>query len=148
MILGVQYQVSHSNPKDVNCPKAESSKLYNVLKIALIVTNDDQKYVYKILVWYKEILKSWLPILNQKSSPPSILSSKSSFPHSPTSNLLCPTSILHFQLFFLPLIQKYQIFDLKCPQNSVISNKMSARAACTACSFFQVCAWKTNASQP
>ena len=58
MILGVQYQVSHSNPKDVNCPKTESSKLYNVLKIALIVTNDDQKYVYKILVWYNEILKS------------------------------------------------------------------------------------------
>ena len=37
------------------------------------------------------------------------------------------------------LSQKNGIFDSKSPQNSVISNKMSASAACTACSFFQVC---------
>ena len=37
-------------------------------------------------------------------------------------------------------IQKYGIFDYKCPKNSVISDKMSASATCTAaCSFFQVC---------
>ena len=33
------------------------------------------------------------------------------------------------------LNQKYRIFDSKCPQNSVISDKMSASATC---SFFQV----------
>ena len=36
------------------------------------------------------------------------------------------------------LTQKYRIFGSKCPQNSVISDKMSASAACTTCSFFQV----------
>ena len=35
--------------------------------------------------------------------------------------------------------RKNGIFDSKSPQNSVISDKMSASAACTACSFFQVC---------
>ena len=36
------------------------------------------------------------------------------------------------------LSQKYGIFDSKCPQNSVISDKMSTSATCTACSFFPV----------
>ena len=36
------------------------------------------------------------------------------------------------------LSQKNGIFYSKSPQNSVISNKMSASAACTACNFFQV----------
>ena len=35
------------------------------------------------------------------------------------------------------LSQKWGIFDSKCPQNSGISNKMSAIAACTAYSFFR-----------
>ena len=37
------------------------------------------------------------------------------------------------------LRKKNGTFDSKSPQNSVISNKMFASAACTACSFFQVC---------
>ena len=45
------------------------------------------------------------------------------------------------------LSQKNRIFDSKSPQTSVISNKMSASATCTACSFFQVfdpCRVKAN----
>ena len=37
------------------------------------------------------------------------------------------------------LSEKYRIFDSKSPWNSVISDKMSASAATTATSFFQVC---------
>ena len=47
----------------------------------------------------------------------------------------------HFSIFyssFSILSQKNGIFDSKRPQNSVISDKMSASGACTACSFFQV----------
>ena len=36
------------------------------------------------------------------------------------------------------LSQKYGMFDSKCSQNRGILDKMSASAACTACSFFQV----------
>ena len=48
----------------------------------------------------------------------------------------------HFSIFNSSssiLSQKNGIFDSKSPQNSVISDKMSASAACTACSFFQAC---------
>ena len=64
---------------------------------------------------------------------------KSSIHHPPTSNLFYPSSILHLQLFFFhSQYKKYGIFGSKSPQNSVISDKMSASAACTTCSFFQV----------
>ena len=43
--------VQNSNlDKDVNCPQDENSELCNVLKIALFVTMDDQKYGCQILV--------------------------------------------------------------------------------------------------
>ena len=48
---------------------------------------------------------------------------------------------LQFSIFntcFSILSKKYGIFASKSPQNSVISDKMSASATCTACSFFQV----------
>ena len=48
----------------------------------------------------------------------------------------------HFSIFNSApsiLSQKNGIFTSKSPQNTVISDKMSASAACTACSFFQVC---------
>ena len=50
--------------KVVNLPQAENSKLYNFLKIAWFATNYEQKYVYQMLVWHYQILKSWVPILN------------------------------------------------------------------------------------
>ena len=57
----------HQTPKDgmdttidlekvVNHPQAKSSEIYNVLKIALFVTKDEQKYVYQMLVWHDGIL--------------------------------------------------------------------------------------------
>ena len=89
------------------------------------------------------------------SPPSSIFNSKCFILHAPSSNLLDPN--LHLRLFFLHppylldpsiifnssssiLSQKNGIFDSKSPQNSVISNKMSAS---TACSFFQVCRGQT-----
>ena len=67
-----------------------------------------------------------------------------------------PFSILLPQIFYIQpqfsifnssfsiLSQRCEILcDWKSPQNSVISNEMSASAACTACSFFQVC-WIRN----
>ena len=48
--------------KVVNLPQAENSELYNILK-------DEQKYVYQMMVWHDGNLKSWLAILNKKSSP-------------------------------------------------------------------------------
>ena len=68
-------------------------------------------------------------------SSTSILITRSSILHSPTSNIFFLTSILHLQIFFSIHSQKYGIFGSKSPQNSVISDKMSASAAC---SFFQV----------
>ena len=44
--------------KVVNHPQAENSNVNIVLKIARIATKDEQKYVYQILVWHDEILKS------------------------------------------------------------------------------------------
>ena len=66
----------------------------------------------------------------------SILNPKCSILHPPTSNLFYPTSILHRHIFFL---YPNRIFYSKCPQNSGISDQMSASAACTTCNFFQVC---------
>ena len=65
----------------------------------------------------------------------SILKPKCSILNPPTSYLLYPASILHRHLLFLYF---NRIFDSKCPQNTGISDKMSASAACTACNFFQV----------
>ena len=56
-----------------------------------------------------------------------------------TSNPLFPTSILPPSS-----VESTWHFYLKCSQNSVISDKMSASATCTACSFFQVCFLFTN----
>ena len=50
--------------KVVDHPQAENSELYNVLKIARFATKDEQKYVYQMLVWHDQILKSWVPIQN------------------------------------------------------------------------------------
>ena len=44
--------------KVVNRPQAENLELYNVLKIARFTTMDEQKYMYYMLVWHDEILKS------------------------------------------------------------------------------------------
>ena len=63
----------------------------------------------------------------------SILLPQISFIKPQSSNVNSSSSIL---------TQKYTIFDSKCSQNGIISDKMSASAACaacTACSFFQVC---------
>ena len=54
----------------------------------------------------------------------------------PLSILLPKISIVNSS--FSILSQKYRILNSKWPQNSVISAKMSASAACTTCSFFQV----------
>ena len=48
-----------------------------------------------------------------------------------------------FNSSFPILSKKYGIVGSKSPQNSVISDKMSASGACTACSFFRV--WLCNA---
>ena len=44
--------------KVVNHPQAEKKEIYNVLKIAGFATMDEQKYMYQMLVWHDEILKS------------------------------------------------------------------------------------------
>ena len=61
----------------------------------------------------------------------------------PFSNLLLQIYFIQPQFFivnsfFSILTQNYRITDKKGPQNSVISDKMSASAPCTTCSFFQV----------
>ena len=50
--------------KVVNCPKAENSEFYNVLKIAGFAIKDEENHAYQMLVWYDGILQSSLPILN------------------------------------------------------------------------------------
>lgn len=69
----------------------------------------------------------------------SFLSFLSYFLHHRTSILLYSSSIFLFPFFFLCLRSKMWGFDSRYPQNSVIYDKMSASAACTAFSFFQVC---------
>ena len=49
--------------KVVNRPQAENSEVYNVLKIVRFMTKDKQKYVYQIVVWHNQILKSPSPYL-------------------------------------------------------------------------------------
>ena len=44
--------------KVVNCPQAENFEIYNVLKIPCLVTKDNHKSKYCLLVWHDEILKS------------------------------------------------------------------------------------------
>ena len=58
----------------------------------------------------------------------------------PKISFIQPQFSISNSSFFI-LSKKYGIFGSKSPQNSVISDKMSASAACTACSFFQVCFW-------
>ena len=73
-------------------------------------------------------------------SPSSSISISKCFILQPrTSNLLHQLHFSIFNSFSSILSQKNRIFDSKSPQNSVISEKMTAREACTACSFFQVC---------
>ena len=133
--------------KVVNRPQAENSELYNVLKIAWFATKDEWKYVYQnvgVAQLNPQILSPY---------PQSIAL------HPQFCLLNPPFSILLTQIFFIQpqfsifnssfaiLSIEYGIFDSKSPQNSVISDKMSASAAC---SFFQVCldsdilAWKTD----
>ena len=64
--------------------------------------------------------------------------------NAPFDILLPQISFIHPQFSIVNsdssvLTQKCRIFDSKCPQNSLILNEMSTSAACTACSFFQVC---------
>ena len=74
----------------------------------------------------------------------SIHSPLSSFILNASFSILVPqTSFIqpHFSIFISSssiLSQKNGILDSKSPQNCVISDNMSASAACTACSFFQV----------
>ena len=43
--------------KFVNRSQAENLEVYNVLKIECFATNDEQKYVYQMLVWHDQIIK-------------------------------------------------------------------------------------------
>ena len=96
--------------KVVNSPQAEFSEFYNVLKIAWFPIEDEQKYVYSMLVWYDGSLDCLFLI---HSPPSSILNSNSSYLHPPTSNLRYPTSMLHLQLFCLHPQSKERDFWLK-----------------------------------
>ena len=89
-----------------------------------------------IKCWSGMMNSSYLDCLSSiHSHSTSILNPTSSNLQPPTSKLLYQTSILNHQLLFLNPPSKVQDMWLKCPQNSVISDKMSASAAC---SFFQV----------
>ena len=74
--------------------------------------------------------------------PASFLYSKPSILHNPTSILLYPSSTFHLQLFFLHPRSKLRDFRSKMSSKQRDFDKMSASAACTACSFFQV--WRTK----
>ena len=90
-----------------------------------------------IKCWCGMIKPSNLECLSSIHSPQSSISnSKSSILHPPTSNLFIQPHFSIFKSSFSILSQMYRIFGSKCPQNSVISDKMSVS---TACSFFQVC---------
>ena len=89
---------------------------------------DEEKYMYQMLV-HDEILKSIT------------MHSQFSILNASFSILLPQISLLQpqFSIFNSSssiLSQNIGIFDSKSPQNSVISDKMSASAAC---SFFQIC---------
>ena len=56
----------------------------------------------------------------------------------PKIHFIQPQFSISNSSFFI-LSKKHGIFGSKSPQNRVSSDKMSASAACTACSFFQVC---------
>ena len=64
--------------KVVKDPQVENSEIYIVLKLAWFITNGDQKY---FVLWYYEILKLWLSILNRH---PSTLNFEFSILHSPS----------------------------------------------------------------
>ena len=70
--------------------------------------------------------------------PSSIFYSKCFFLYPLTSNLLDPTLFLHLQLFFPHPQSKERDIYLKSPQNSGISEEMSASTATIATSFFQL----------
>ena len=88
----------------------------------------EQKYMYPMLSAYPQsiALNPQFWILNPQIS---VLLPQISFiqPRFPI-----------FNSSFSILSKKYGIFGSKSPQNSVIFDKMSASAACTTCSFFQV----------
>ena len=110
----------------MNRPQVENSELYNVLKIAWFATKDEQKYVYQMLVWHDQILKSWVPILNPW---PNIFNFEWSILHSPSSylkfllsNLKSPSSTLLFPSsvkstgYLTQKVLKKAWFPTKCPQ--------------------------------
>ena len=49
----MNYELNSDLEKVFSCPPAENSEIYNVLKIACLVTKDNTKYV-----WHDELLKS------------------------------------------------------------------------------------------
>ena len=102
---------------------------------------DEQKYMYWMLVvgvacWNPQILIAYPHSI---ALHPQFLILNASF-----SILLPQISLIQprFSIFNSSsslLSQKNGIFDSKSPQISLISDKMSASAAFTTCSFFQVC---------
>ena len=120
--------------KVVNHPQAANSEISNVLKIAWFRTMDEQKFMFQMFLGLDEILISWLPSLYPN---PSIFNFQLKDLHLTKISFIQP-QISIFNSSSSILNQKNGIFDSKSPQNSIISDKMSASAACTACSFFQV----------
>ena len=86
---------------------------------------DEHKYMR-----HDEILKSWWPQSIALHLQFSIIIPQISLIQPQFSIFNSSSSILS---------QKNGIFYSKSPQNSMISDKMSASAACTACNFFLVC---------
>ena len=78
--------------KVVNCPQAENPHIYSVLKIACLMTKDNHKYIYQLLVSHEKILKSGLPILNPQ---PSTLNFGFSIHYSPSSYFKSPLTYLN-----------------------------------------------------
>ena len=122
--------------------KSSSSRKFRVVQCPQNsgIRNNGWTEIYVLNVgvawWNPQILMTYpqsislhpqFPILN---APISILLPYISYIH-------CQFSILNSSSYIQS--QKNGIVDSKSPQNSVISDKMSASAACTACSFFQVC---------
>ena len=131
--------------KVVKCPQAEISEICNVLKIAWFATKCEQTYICvlnvcvawwnpQILIVYPQFIALYPQFYPQFFS----LKPQISFNNQPKcllTNFLFPV----FNSSSSILCQNVRKFVSKCPQNSVILDKMSASVACTACSFFQVC---------
>ena len=118
----------------------ENSELYNVFQIQ---TDIQRMTSYKsIKYWYGMMFSSNLDCPSSINNPlPS-----SWILHPLFSFILPQIPVIQHQFSFFSssfsiLSQKCRIFDLKCTHNIGISDKMSARSAC---SFFQVCIQLTN----